>query len=79
MGRCGHPRRKVLDLIDAGRKVVDIARDLGISDQTIDLCVAERNSIGLIKGSNQGLEPGLFQRQASGARGCMKSWPSRWG
>jgi putative transposase len=38
MGRRGYPpefRRKVLDLIDAGRKVADVARDLGISDQTI--------------------------------------------
>jgi putative transposase len=38
MGRRGYPpefRRKVLDLIEAGRKVADVARDLGISDQTI--------------------------------------------
>lgn len=38
MGRQGYPpefRRKVLDLIDAGRKAADIARDLGISTQTI--------------------------------------------
>ena len=38
MGRRGYPpefRRKVLDLIDAGRKVTEIARDLGISNQTI--------------------------------------------
>jgi transposase-like protein len=38
MGRRGYPpefRRKVLDLIEAGRMVADVARDLGISDQTI--------------------------------------------
>ena len=38
MGRRGYPaefRRKVLDLVDAGRKVADVARDLGVSDQTI--------------------------------------------
>ena len=38
MGRRGYPpefRRRVLDLVAAGRKVVDLARDLGISDQTI--------------------------------------------
>lgn len=38
MGRRGYPpefRRKVLDLIEAGRKITDIARDLGISSQTI--------------------------------------------
>ena len=38
MGRKGYPgefRRRVLDLIEAGRPVREIARDLGISDQTI--------------------------------------------
>lgn len=38
MGRRGYPpefRRKVLDLIEAGRSVADVAGDLGISDQSI--------------------------------------------
>jgi putative transposase len=38
MGRRGYPaefRRRVLDLVDAGRKVADVARDLGVSAQTI--------------------------------------------
>ena len=38
MGRRGYPtefRRRVLDLLAGGRKVVDLARDLGISEQTI--------------------------------------------
>ena len=38
MGGRGHPpefRRKVLDLVAAGRPVVDAARDLGISAQAI--------------------------------------------
>jgi transposase len=38
MGRRGYPpefRQRVLDLIEAGRKIADVARDLGISDQTI--------------------------------------------
>ena len=38
MGGRGYPpefRRKVLDLIAAGRPVVDLARDLGISAQSI--------------------------------------------
>jgi hypothetical protein len=37
-GRRGYPpvfRRRAIDLLDAGRKVVDLARDLGISNQTI--------------------------------------------
>lgn len=38
MGRRGYPpefRRKVLDLIESGRKVADVALDLGISEQSI--------------------------------------------
>lgn len=38
MGRRGYPpefRRRALDLIEAGRKVVDVARDLGVSEQTL--------------------------------------------
>lgn len=38
MGRRGYPpefRRKVLDLVEAGRPVVDVARDLGISAESI--------------------------------------------
>jgi transposase len=38
MRRRGYPpefRDRALDLLDAGRKVVDLARDLGISNQTI--------------------------------------------
>ncbi len=38
MGRRGYPpefRRKVLDLVEAGRAVVDVARDLQISPESI--------------------------------------------
>jgi transposase len=38
LGRRGYPaefRRKVLDLLAAGRNVTDLARDLGVSSQTI--------------------------------------------
>ena len=38
MGGRGYPvefRRRVLELLEAGRKVADVANDLGISDQTI--------------------------------------------
>jgi transposase-like protein len=38
MGRRGYPpefRRKVLDLVEAGRSVAAVARDLEISDQSI--------------------------------------------
>jgi transposase-like protein len=38
MGRRGYPaefRRRVLDLVEGGRRVADVAADLGISDQTI--------------------------------------------
>jgi transposase-like protein len=38
MGRGGYPpefRRRVLDLVEAGRKVAEVAEDLGISGQTV--------------------------------------------
>jgi transposase len=38
MPRKGYPtefRHRALDLVASGRKVVDVARDLGISDQTV--------------------------------------------
>jgi transposase-like protein len=38
MGRRGYPpefRRRVLDLVEAGRRIAEVAEDLGISDQTI--------------------------------------------
>lgn len=38
MGKRGYPpefRRRVLDLVEAGRKVAEVAHDLGISDQTV--------------------------------------------
>ena len=46
-GRRGYPaefRRRVLDLLTEGRKVVDLARDLGVSEQTI--CTWRRSTAG---------------------------------
>ena len=54
MGRRGYPpefRRRVLDLLEAGRPVADVARDLQISDQTI-YTWRRQNRI------DRGLEPG---------------------
>jgi transposase len=55
LGRRGYPgefRRKVLDLLAAGRHVTDLARDLGISSQTIYVW-RRQDQI------DQGLTPGL--------------------
>ena len=55
MGRRGYPpefRRRALDLIDAGRKVRDVARDLGLSEQTIYVWRKQHRI-------DQGLETGL--------------------
>jgi transposase len=55
MGRRGYPaefRRRVLDLIHAGRKVAEVADDLGISAQTI---YSWRRQDRI----DRGLEPGL--------------------
>src|ERR1035441_8259631 len=55
MGRRGYPpefRQRVLDLVAAGRRVGDIARDLGISDQTVYSWRRQERM-------DQGIEPGL--------------------
>ena len=55
MGRRGYPpefRRKVLDLLDAGRTATELARDLDISTQTI-YTWRRQDRI------DRGLEPGL--------------------
>jgi len=65
MGRRGYPpefRRRVLDLIEAGRKVADVARDLEISTQTI-YNWRQQDRI------DKGLEPVY---RAASARSC---WP----
>ena len=61
MGRRGYPqefRRKVLDLVEAGRPVVDIARDLGISAQSIYVWRRQDRI-------DKGLEPGLSSAERS--------------
>ncbi len=54
MGRRSYPaesRRRVLDLHAAGRTVADLARDLKVSDQTIDAWrYQERIDQGLVPG-----------------------------
>ena len=40
MGRRGYPpefRRRVIDLVESGRSVAEVARDLGISEQSISV------------------------------------------
>jgi transposase len=55
VGRRGHPpglRRKVLNLVAAGRKVSEVAVDLEISDQTIHSWLRQDRI-------DRGFEPGL--------------------
>jgi transposase-like protein len=55
MGRRGYPaefRQRVLDLISAGRRVADVAHDLGISEQTVYSWRRQERM-------DQGIEPGL--------------------
>jgi transposase-like protein len=55
MGKRGYPpefRRRVLDLVEAGRKVAEVAHDLGISDQTVYNWRRQDRV-------DRGLEPGL--------------------
>jgi transposase len=84
MGRRGYPpefRQRALDLLAAGRRPTDLARDLGISSQTIyiwrrqdqidrgeipGLTSAERNELAAAKQRIRELEAELaIHRQAS--------------
>ena len=61
MGRRGYPaefRRKVLDLVESGRPVADVAKALGISDQTI-YTWCRQDPI------DKGLKPGLTSGERS--------------
>jgi transposase len=61
VGRRGYPpefRRKVLDLVESGRPVVDVARDLGISAQSIHVWRRQDRI-------DKGLEPGLSTEEKS--------------
>jgi transposase-like protein len=64
MGRRGYPpefRRKVLDLLESGRKLDDVARDLQISPETI----YEWRRQDLI---DRGLQRGLTAREKAELR-----------
>ncbi len=61
MGARGYPaefRRRVVELVDSGRKVAEVAADLGISDQTI-YTWRRQDRI------DKGLEPGLTSGEKS--------------
>ena len=61
MGRRGYPaefRRKVLDLVEGGRPVAEVAKALGISDQTI-YTWRRQDRI------DKGLKPGLTSGEKS--------------
>jgi transposase len=63
MGRRGYPaefRRRVLDLVEAGRRVADVAVDLGITEQTIyNWRRQDRIDRGLEAGLSTGERSGL--------------------
>jgi transposase-like protein len=73
MGRRGYPpefRRKVLDLVEAGRPIAEVAKALGISDQSI-YTWRRQDRI------DRGLEPGLTSAEKSElavAKGGSSSW-----
>jgi Transposase. len=73
MGRRGYPaefRRKVLDLVEAGRPVADVAKALGISDQSI-YTWRRQDRI------DKGLEPGLTSVEKS-ERAAAKQRIAAW-
>ena len=76
MGRRGYPaefKRKVLDLIEAGRSVTDVARDLGISGQAI---YTWRRQDRIDRGLLPGLNSAEKEQLAAVKRRASPSW--RW-
>ena len=83
MGRRGYPaefRRRVLDLVEAGRRVAEVAQDLGITEQTIynwrrqdridrgleaGLSTAERGELAAVRKRIRELEVELVQTKES--------------
>lgn len=71
MGRRGYPaefRRRVLELVEGGRRVADVAADLGISDQTI-YNWRRQDRI------DRGLEPGLSSGERAELAAAKKADP----
>ncbi|MET9039506.1 transposase [Streptomyces mirabilis] len=66
-------RRKVLDLVAYGRKVAEVARLLGISDQTIYVC---RRQHLIDTGQLPGTTCPNSLRPASASPSWRPSWPS---
>jgi transposase-like protein len=77
MGKRGYPpefRRRVLDLVESGRKVAEVAEDLGISDQTIyNWRRQDRIDRGLETGMASA-EKAELATAASGSGNSRRSW-----
>lgn len=68
-------RRKVLDLLDAGRKVADVAADLGVTQASIYIWRRQHLiDTGRMPGltSSDHVEP---SRPVSGSPNWKRSWP----
>lgn len=77
MGRRGYPpefRRKVLDLLDAERTVADVARDLGISQQSI--YVWRRRTASTAAWSQ--VLPAWRRRSSARRSGGSPNWKPSW-
>ena len=77
-GRRGYPaelRRRVVDLLATGRKVADVARDLGVSEQAIyGWRRQERIDRGLEAGVST-LERASWPRPSGESASWRRSWP----
>jgi transposase-like protein len=77
VGRRGYPpefRRKVLDLVEAGRSVADVARDLGISEQSAYTWRRQdRIDRGLLPGLTSAEKVSWLRRS-----GGLPSWRPSW-
>jgi transposase len=80
MGRRGYPPefgRKVLDLIEVGRPIAEVAKTLGISAQSIYTWRRrDRIDKGLLPGLSSHEHDELVVWPAAGSRSWRPSWPA---
>jgi len=73
VGRRGYPpefRRRVIDLVESGRSVAEVARDLGISEQSISVWRRQDRI-------DKGLVPGLTsaeKAELTAAKSASTTW-----
>ena len=69
-------RRKVLDLVEAGRPIKQVTELLGVSDQTIYTGVSSTSSIPVARRISPAVRTPSSSRRGDASLSLRRSWPS---